>query len=128
MSLLPTERQLHASIVQWAGYALPQVIVHHAMNEGRRGGDARKWLRESGAQTGWPDLEVLYYGCVLFLELKIGNRPLTLAQDHCHNRLRLAGFRVALCRSFEQAQAEIHRFVRNVDGADERDYSLSSSE
>jgi hypothetical protein len=115
MSLLPTERQLHASIVQWAGYALPRVIVHHSLNEGRRGGDARKWLKESGAQTGWPDLEVLYCGCVLFLELKVGNRSLTPAQDYCHNRLRLSGFRVILCRSFEEAQAEIQRFVHRVE-------------
>ena len=68
---LPSERALHASVVEHLKYVLrPGVVVHHSPNEGRRGWKAQRDIKSHGTLAGWPDLEILHQGQTYFVEIK----------------------------------------------------------
>ena len=99
------ERELHGAVVLFLGYALPDgAVLHHSPNEGKRGWNAQRDLKASGARKGWPDLEILWQGRAYFLELKAPRKYPTADQRGVHSLLRAAGCQVCTVRSVAEAE------------------------
>lgn len=111
----PSEAEIHCAVVQWllAGNR-PGLVFHHSPNEGKRGPKAQRWLKNSGTQKGWPDLEIFYRGRVLFLEIKRTDGDISPAQVAMAYRLGDAGHPVYLARSFEEATRHINEFIKGA--------------
>jgi len=106
------ERLLQKAVVQFLEIALPDdAIFHHSSNEGKRGFKAQREFKESGAKKGWPDIEIIYRGRAIFIELKTATGRMTKEQIAVHNRLMLAGALVATCRSLEGVEAFLVQII-----------------
>ena len=111
---LPTERQVQRSILQMAGRAFPDVLIHHSPNGAHLSGDkvARCMqigaLKGDGMKTGFPDLIAIWNYGVAFMEVK---RPKYSPSDikpdqrEIHARLTELGFAPAIVTSPEEAFA-----------------------
>lgn len=108
------EFEIHQSIVEWLGYALPVgSLVHHSPNEGRHNVQFRVKQKRMGMQTGWPDLEILVASIYfkqgkkpapIFFEVKTEKGKLTKSQRGVLEKLRAIGCHVCLVRSIDDAQ------------------------
>ncbi len=100
-----TEAALHTTVAEYLNLALPaDAVWHHSPNEGKRGFKAQRDIKKMGVHKGWPDIEIVYRGEVVFIELKAGTRKLSPDQLACHVRLEAAGCPVALCRSLDDVE------------------------
>ena len=98
------ESSLHAAVVQFLALALPrEAVFHHSPNEGKRGWQAQRDLKSHGVRKGWPDLEVLYGGKAIFLELKAPGKKLEPHQSEVHRQIKLAGCEVFTIHSLSEA-------------------------
>ena len=98
-----TEQELHFQVADYLRLALPaQTVWHHSPNEGRRRPQYTKKLISLGLRAGWPDIEIVYKGRIIFIELKTRKGRVSEAQKQCHNDLMLAGAVVKICRSLEE--------------------------
>ncbi len=108
-----TEVQLHTQVVNWLRLALPvTAVLQHAMNEGKRGWQSQRAVKTHGVHKGWPDLQILFQGKSIFIELKRAKPKgyLTKDQKACHTRLTMAGAVVTTCRSLE----EVYDFLEQI--------------
>ena len=105
------ELELQAAVMTFLAWALPpDAIANHSPGEGKRTRRAQADLRRSGYVSGWPDIEIIWRGRSLFIELKAKRGVLSAAQRETHRRLIYCGCEVCLCRSVpevEQALREI---------------------
>lgn len=104
------EGPIHKAIVRYLRLALPKgELIHHAKNEGNRGGSlgARDGARAKAMGTcpGWPDIEFTYQGSMCFIEVKTPTGRLTAAQKGVLGTLGAKGFPHAVCRSVTDAEA-----------------------
>lgn len=107
------ESTIHAQIVQFCWAQLPaDAIFHHSPNEGKRGWNAQRWLKHSGAKAGWPDLEIFWNGRVLFLEVKSKKGDVSKPQAAVHDQLIRAGFSPVVVRSFDEAERVIKAWIK----------------
>lgn len=112
-----TEAALHEAVANLLNTALPpHATWHHSPNEGKRGWKAQRALKTHGTQAGWPDIEIIYRGRALFIELKAPGKYLTAVQKDMHKQLTLAGAAVHTCRSLE----EVSIFLAMAMGTDWR--------
>ena len=112
-----TERQIHASCVEWLRWAHPGVKAHHSMNEGRRGWRAQADVKALGVWRGFPDLVLLHQGAVLFVELKRPGGRLEQTQRQCHEDLRAQGFDVVTVYSVEEFQQTVGDWMQMLKPA-----------
>ncbi len=101
-----SEDQLQAAVAQYLAVALPHdAVPHHSPGEGKRGPLARAQLVQSGFCPGWPDLEIVHQGRIIFIELKTLGGVLRKTQRATHRRLLEAGATVMVCRSIGDVEA-----------------------
>jgi len=97
-----SEAQLHQQVVNHLRWALPaDTALHHSVNESK--GTAR-WHRQrldKGMHPGWPDLEIIYRGRFIGIELKSKVGRLSPNQKKCHRAIILAGGVVEVARSLD---------------------------
>lgn len=99
------ETELQAAVALFLAYALPSdALSHHASNEGKRGWQAQRDFKRSGAQKGWPDIEIIWRGRAYFIELKAPKKYPTPEQRSVHARLRSAGAEAVTCRSLAEVE------------------------
>ncbi len=89
-------------------------------------GSIMRWLRKQEyvwcdcyhgspmSQAGVPDIQVIYDGRVLWLEVKRPSGKVTLIQKAVHDKLRRAGSIVHVVRSLEEAQRAFSDFVLTI--------------
>ena len=100
-----SEDQLQAAVAQYLAVALPHgAVPHHSPGEGQRSPGARARLVQSGFCTGWPDLEIVHQGRIIFIELKTLGGSLRKTQRATHRRLLEAGAPVMVCRSLAEVE------------------------
>lgn len=116
-----TEDALQASIVKWwwlmakRKFGVDGRLLVHAANGGRR--DVREALKfqRMGVVPGFPDLALFVprNGCHgLMIELKNGKTGrLSPAQKEMLPLLESQGYRVAVCRSFDEATETITNYL-----------------
>ena len=99
----PSEYEVHASIVGWLDYALPQgSLVHHSPNEGRHHVRYRTKLKKLGLQAGyWFDPA---WGPIYF-EVKSAKGRLTKQQKIMLVLLDKAGGHCSTVRSIDETRA-----------------------
>lgn len=96
------EADLQHAVMEFLAVALPSdAVAHHSPGEGLRGRRAQRDLKRSGHQKGWPDVEIVWRGRVIFVELKAKGGSLQPEQRTMHNRLQYCGADVVTCRSVE---------------------------
>lgn len=99
------EMLLQTAVAQYLAWALPpDAVAHHSPGEGKRSRRAQGELKRSGFTSGWPDLEIVWDGKVVFVELKAGRGALSAAQRATHRKLHYCGAPVCVCRSPEDVE------------------------
>ena len=94
------------------------ICWHHSPNEvGQRTGVGLIQKRKrQGVRSGWVDIEVIYKGRFIGIELKTKKGRLSEAQKKCHDDIILAGGLVPVCRSL----TEVMDFMETACGYNQR--------
>ena len=103
---------------------LSNTLYHHSPNEGMRKVQFKMKLKSMGTRFGWPDLEIFAPAHetvsskneTLFIELKLAKGKLSPNQVSIRDSLISAGFPWALCRSVEEVETFLNKYIklRNV--------------
>lgn len=102
------EETLQLQVVKFLGLALDGNSEFFAVpNGGKRGFREAQRFKAAGVKAGVPDIIVVNDGRAIGLELKAGKTPLSEAQKHYHERLRLARVPVSVCRSVEDVECAL---------------------
>jgi hypothetical protein len=108
-----TEHRMQAAFCKWLR---ARGIFHFAIpNGGARNAITGKRLKDEGVLAGVPDL--FLPGLRLFIEMKAPKGKLTVSQAECHGKLEECGYRVAVCRSLEEAMAKVQfsQYVKKTE-------------
>ena len=106
-SAKPTQSEdaLHRAVVDYLGRALPkEAVLHHSPNEGLHKPQYRAKQLAKGMRAGWPDIQILYQGRLICIELKTKTGGLSEKQTACHREIVLAGGVVTVARSVEEVE------------------------
>lgn len=118
--LIPTEHQEQAALVEWAERAHgthPELRLLAAVpNGGARHKAVAAKLKAEGVRPGYPDLllDVArggFHGLRIELKRRDGGR-VSEDQSWWHERLRIRGYRVEVCRGWEAARDVILEYLR----------------
>jgi hypothetical protein len=72
-------------------------------------------MKQEGALAGVPDLflaESTQSHAGLFIEMKVGTAKPTDKQEKMHEQLRVGGYRVEVCRSFDEFIEAIQNYLK----------------
>ncbi len=110
----PSEEIIQAQVIRWANL---QAGVHpelarlfHVPNGGQRHAVVAAKLKGQGVKSGVPDLclPVPRLGCPgLWIEMKTADGRVSKNQQDWIEYLKGAGYRVEVCRSFDEARAAL---------------------
>jgi len=99
---------LQAAVMEYLTWALPHdAVAHHSPNEGKRSLRAQRELKRGGTKKGWPDIEIIWRGKPVFIELKTRGDYLSAAQKELTKRLIYCGADVMACRSIAEVEASL---------------------
>lgn len=108
------EHRLQCACVRWLRYQHPKVLCFAIPNGGARSALTGAMLKAEGVVAGVPDLLIAEpMGCYagLFIEMKVKpNRP-SNEQKEIISRLEDAGYRVAVCYSFEEFEKVVTDYM-----------------
>ncbi|MFD2600190.1 VRR-NUC domain-containing protein [Sphingobacterium corticis] len=111
-----SESKLQKSCVDW--YKLRYEnrglgLIVSIPNEGRRNARTGGRLKGMGLKAGFPDLQILKSGDILFVEMKTTNSKSATSekQDAMHGILRQLKHKVIVCRTFDQFTSVVDRFM-----------------
>ncbi len=103
-----SEEQVQRSLAEYLAWNLkPGVMWTHMPSGGMRDRVAGGKLKAMGHHAGWPDLQFVYGGTVLFLELKGEHGRISDTQFEVHQALRAQGVTVRVAVGFDEALAII---------------------
>lgn len=111
------EAELQRACVRWFRMQYPQHLLFHIPNGGRRNAREAAFLKSEGVTAGIPDLFLAegrhgFHG--LFIEMKAGRNTATPAQKEMMVRLYRAGYSCVVCRSFEEFQIEVMKYLQTI--------------
>jgi hypothetical protein len=92
------------------------ICWHHSPNEGKNKLHYYAKQKRLGVRKGWPDIEIIYRGRFIGIELKTKKGRVSEAQKKCHDDIILAGGVVTICRSLN----EVIEFMETACGYSER--------
>ncbi len=116
---MTTEYQIHASILAYLHTTLPSGWMPvHVPNGGSRNPIEGARLKRLGVVAGWPDISIFgaryhdgrYYPYAGFMEVKSPSGRVQPVQHKVMDRLRDAGFDVAVVRSVEDARECVRKW------------------
>lgn len=103
------EGPIHRAILELIPVILPGAVPHHSPNEidlaSRDVARAIAKQRKNGTRKGWPDIEILWRGKFMTLEVKAGRNVPTDDQIECGRAIVEAGGRWAVVRSISEAES-----------------------
>lgn len=98
------EADIQRAIVKALRRALPHGLVHASINEQRKGNRRAQGIATGmGAHPGFPDLQVMCEGRMLFIEVKSPEGRLSDNQAAFRDWCQAEGHSWALCRSVDDA-------------------------
>lgn len=105
----PTEADIQRAIGAYLDRVLPQGSMWAAIPGGEYRVGAREGfrLKRLGARAGMPDILIVHDGRALFFEVKRPGSYPTAVQRATHDALRIAGCRVSVVRSVDDARAAL---------------------
>lgn len=98
------EAALHRAVAAYLTVALPPDVAWTTFPAGSGGKARGGQLKAAGLRPGWPDLQILWDGKFLGIELKTGKRRLSPAQDACVRLIFRAGGTWTVCRSIDDVE------------------------
>ena len=108
------ESKLQSACVRWFRYNLPSIIIASIPNGGYRNMVTASIMKAEGALAGMPDLVILRPSqgfCGLFIEMKSETGRLSKSQTELHRRLIDEGYQVAICRTFDEFQLVVKKYL-----------------
>lgn len=110
----PSEDSIQAQVIRWATLqagVYPELArLFHVPNGGQRHAAVAAKLKGQGVKAGVPDLclPVPRFGCPgLWIEMKTADGRVSTTQKDWIGYLKGAGYRVEVCRSFDEARAAL---------------------
>lgn len=108
-----TEAQLHESVAAFLAYALPsEAVFFHVPNGEKRDKGTAKKLMRMGVAPGIPDICIIHGGRAIFIELKTRKGTTSNVQSMMHERLRIAGGLVFICRDLIAVEDTLRPLMR----------------
>ena len=116
-----SEDDLQRQVILMLKESLPiGTLYHHSPNEGMRKVQFKMKLKSMGTRFGWPDLEIFAPAHetitskneTLFIELKLNKGKLSPNQVSIRDSLISAGFPWALCRSVEEVETFLNKYIK----------------
>jgi hypothetical protein len=101
------EQTLQAAVAKFLRHALGPETWWGAIPLGGGGRVRGGVLQRTGTRAGTPDLEIIYKGRVVWLELKAPKGRLSDNQLYTHRQLRNAGSPVYVCRSLDDVMVAL---------------------
>lgn len=108
-----TEHELQVACAEFLDTCLPDYAAwNHCPNEGKRSKRVGARLKREGLKPGWPDIEVIYRGRSIFIELKAAGKYPSKVQRDIHTLLKMAGCPVmTCCRSIDTMVEFLKLFI-----------------
>ncbi|MCP1384865.1 VRR-NUC domain-containing protein [Runella salmonicolor] len=101
---LKPEQTLQIQVCQYIEIKYPRAVIYHSPNEGKRSAFEQYLLRKMRVLSGFPDLVILDYKLILFIELKVlksgKKQPNQIWWIDILNRF---GFPAYFCFGFDEA-------------------------
>lgn len=98
------EASLQVRLMDYLGWTLPaNAFAFHCPNGGSRNPIEAANLKRQGVKAGVPDIVIIHDGKVLGLELKSATGTLSASQNETFPKLRAAGMRIEVARTFDEA-------------------------
>lgn len=114
----PSEDTIQAQVITWANKQLkvyPELArLFHVPNGGQRHVLVAVNLKRQGVKAGVPDLclPVPRFGCHgLWIEMKTKDGSISATQKDWIGYLQGAGYRVEVCRSFDEARGVLTNYL-----------------
>ncbi len=98
------EDDLHRAVADYLTLAMPPAVPWTTMPAGGGGKVRGARLKAMGLHPGWPDLQIVFRGRYIGIELKSGKCVPSSAQKAMHARLRLAEGLVYTATSVEAVE------------------------
>ncbi len=98
------EDDFHMAVAAYLDLALPGDAVWTTIPAGGGGKVRGARIKAMGYKAGWPDLQVVYRGQLICIELKSAKGRLSPTQKAMHERLTLAGAYVYTARCIEEVE------------------------
>lgn len=99
------EDDLHMTVAAFLDLALPEDAVWTTVEHGgKRGKREAARLKAKGLKSGWPDIQIIYEGRSINIELKAPSGTVSKVQRAMHERLTLAGALVYTARCIEEVE------------------------
>ena len=103
-----SEEQVQRALAEYLAWNLkPGVMWTHMPSGGMRDRVAGAKLKAMGHHAGWPDLQFVFGGTILFLELKTVGGRVSDTQFEVHQALRAQGVTVRVAAGLDEALAII---------------------
>ena len=118
---IPTEAQEQTALFQWAAMMsgrIPELrLMHHCPNGGSRNARESHNLRLQGVKTGIPDIFLPcargpWHGLYIEMKRRKGGR-VSVDQQRMILALRAHGYKVEVCRGWEEAMDTICEYLRD---------------
>lgn len=118
-SAIPSEADEQAALFRWAAYnrvKYPELeMLYHIPNEGKRTQITGHRLKAQGLRAGVPDIclpvpNVVHTALYIELKRREGGK-VSDSQRWWITKLNKAGCRAVVCRGWDEARAEIERYL-----------------
>lgn len=112
------EHQEQSAVIQWFRVAYPRLIMFAIPNAAKRSPQLANYMKAEGMLAGVADLFLMkpsgkYHG--MFIEMKAPKGLVSEKQEYFLEQARKQGYATCVCYGFEQAQAEITKYLQNVE-------------
>lgn len=122
MNQIPTEAQEQTALFQWASMMegrIPELrLLYHCPNGGSRNAIEARNLRLQGVKPGIPDIFLPcargpFHGLYIEMKRRKGGR-VSVDQQRMILALRAQGYKVEVCRGWDEAKNTICEYLRNT--------------
>lgn len=119
-----TESLIQQACVKWFRYTHQNIIISSFPNQGARSETNASRMKAEGMCAGMPDIVIFSLGCeknihseitdtygALFVEFKTEKGTLTPVQKEVHRKLQNSGYKVVVCRSFDEFKQAVENYL-----------------
>ncbi len=99
------EENLQIRCIKYLTYRYSHLLWHHSPNEAKRTITQAAFEKKCGMRPGWPDLEILDRGKVIFVEFKTPKGRQSPEQKKVQELLQKLGYFYGIVRTYEDFTA-----------------------
>lgn len=104
------ECKIQKACVAILKYRYSHLAWNHSPNEGKRTELQGRTLKDMGMARGWPDLEILHDGTILFVEFKTRTGRQSAEQKQMQTLLEGMGYKYVIIRSVLEFSDMCHQY------------------